>query len=518
MNIARSLLIASAIACFIVSNQPQARADAAAGPAKERTITVYSSADPASFDPQAFIAQQRQGYNPNYISQVPGFGVVRETREADLQQGQNELRFTDVAQFIDPTTVSIASLSDPQAVSVLEQNFQFDLASPDKILDRYIDQDVRAVVNAGNSTETVSGRLISKTGNQLVLKTQDGVRILNSPIPQIQLGELPGGLITRPTLVWKLTSKKAGKQNLRLGYQTEGITWRADYNLLLNGNDTAADISAWVSLMNLTGADYKDATLKLIAGDVQRIQPQAHREGAMYKSMVLDAKQEAPGFQEKSFFEYHLYTLPRKTDILQNSTQQITLFPTATGVKVEKVLVYYGQPQAAYWIFSDTPMTDRSYGNQSNKKLDIYLRLKNEKANNMGMPLPKGKVRVYKEDADDHAIEFLGEDVIDHTPKDEQVMVKIGQAFDVVGERTQTNFTVDTSARTMTESFRIELRNHKDSDQQVVIKENLWRWLTWSIVEKSDDYKKIDSRTINFEVKVPANGTKTVTYTVHYKW
>jgi hypothetical protein len=231
---------------------------------------------------------------------------------------------------------------------------------------------------------------------------------------------------------------------------------------------------------------------------------------------------EEQGFQEKSFFEYHLYTLPRRTDILSNQTQQITLFPTATDVSVETVMVYHGLPPAVrHWFFPD-PRLDSNLGQPSNSKVDVYVRFRNEDASNLGMPLPRGKVRVYKQDAEatggDGALEFIGEDLIDHTPRDERVLVKVGQAFDVVGERTQTNFTVNSAARQLTESFRIELRNHKEEPVDVIIREGLFRWVNWEIIEPSQPFEKIASRTIHFEVDVPPRGTKGVIYTVIYSW
>lgn len=480
-------------------------------------VTIYSSADPAGFDPQRFIAQQRQGYDPQYAWQVPGFGVVKEVRKVKLDAGMNELRFADVAEFIDPTTVSFTNLDDPIGTAVLEQNFQFDLVGPDKLLEKYLDRQIEVMLPRGDNVETVTGKLLSAAQGQLVLMTADGVRVLSSRGQQVKLGDLPGGLITRPTLVWKVQAGKAGEQRIRTTYQTGGLTWRADYNLVLNTTDTAGDLGAWVTLMNLSGAAYRDAQLKLIAGDVQRIAPPQDRYmmGKAARAMVAEMDQ---GFQEKTFFEYHLYTLPRKTDILMNTTQQITLFPTARDVKVEKLLVYYGLPEAGNWGFFPSPQQDRNFGNQSNPKVDVYARFQNKKENNLGMPLPKGKVRVYKRDDADGTLEFIGEDLIDHTPKDEKVLIKLGQAFDVVGERTQTDFNIDTGRKTINESIKVQIRNHKEEAVRVIIKENLYRWTTWEITKSSDPYEKVDARTIYFEVEVPANSEKTVTYSVKYTW
>jgi len=495
-------------------NPVPARAADDDGPA----ITIYSSADPAGFDPQQFIAQQRAGYNPFYANQVPGFAVVKETRAVKLAAGVGDLKFTDVAQFIDPTTVSIVDLTDPTGTSVMEQNFQFDLASPTKILDRYVDREIGYVQEKdGAVVKSLKGTLISSNQGQLVLSTPEGLRFLSYNDPGIRLPSLPDGLITKPTLVWKLNSAAGGDHKVRTTYQTQGVTWRADYNLVLAADDKTADVGAWVSLLNLCGATFKNARLKLVAGDVNRVHPQQNNPTAPMAAAALDGDG-ATGFQEKAFFEYHLYTLPRRTDVLDQTTQQLTLFPTARGVAVEKVLVYYGLPDAENWGFEPSARLDRNLGTQSNTKLDVYVRLKNSKDNQMGMPLPKGKVRVYKQDDADGTLEFVGEDLIDHTPKDETVLVKLGQAFDVVGERKQTDFKIDKRGRTMQETIQITLKNHKDAPVHVIVKENLFRWTKWDVVEKSDDFTKIDARTIHFDVDVPPNGSKIVTYTVKYSW
>ncbi|MEX0777215.1 MAG: DUF4139 domain-containing protein [Phycisphaeraceae bacterium] len=500
--------------------------------AQELGLTIYSNADPMSFDPQQFIAQQRMGYNPQFASQVPGFGVVRDTRSLDLKQGANTASFTDVAQFIDPTTVTLTDLSVPAqaqdqlGVQVVEQQFLFDLVSPEKLLEKYLDQAVTVNVNLGNGQrESVTGTLLSSTQGRLVLKTDKGVRLLSNS-GDVQLGEVPGGLITKPTLQWQLWAPNAGKRTVRTSYQTDGITWRADYNLVVNQDDTQADLGAWVTIMNLSGASFPQAKLKLIAGDVQRIQQQPMYARQMQMAAAMDGAAPA-GFEEKAFFEYHMYTLPRKTTIVQNSTQQLALFPTKRGVKVEKVLVYYGLPSdARYWVFPN-PQQDRNLGTQSSKKVDVYMRFANREDNNLGIPLPRGKVRVFKADQpkpnaagelQPETLEFIGEDLIDHTAKNETVLVKVGQSFDVTGERTQTDFKANYAQHWIEESVKITVRNAKDKAQKVIVRETLFRWVNWELIKKSDEFEKIDSRTIHFEVEVPAEGEKTVQYTVRYTW
>ena len=392
--------------------------------------------------------------------------------------------------------------------------------SPSKLLEKYVDQEIgyQEEVKAGVELRSWKGRLLSVTPGQIVVQTAEGLRFLPANDPGIRLPALPEGLITKPTLVWKVAADQAGEHSVRTTYQTNGMTWRADYNVVLNGDDTKADVGAWVTLMNLSGASFRNARLKLVAGDVQKIQPQRWPAAPASGMRRKGGEVREAGFEEKSFFEYHLYTLPRRTDVLENSTQQITLFPTASGVGVEKVLVYYGLSDAANWGVFPSPQTDHDFGRQGNSKLDVYLRFQNAKANQLGVPLPKGKVRVYKQDDADGTLEFVGEDLIDHTPRDEKVLVKLGQSFDVVGERTATDFQMDSSRKSMTESFRIQVRNHKDVAQKVVVKENLYRWTTWEITAKSDEFTKVDSRTIHFDVTVPPNGEKTVTYTVRYSW
>ena len=497
---------------LVLAAMPPFGTFAAEGPA----LTVYSSADPAGFDPQRFVSQQRAGRNPNFAWQVPGFGVVKEIREMVLEKGTNTLRFTDVAQFIDPTTVSFTDLNDRDGTAVLEQSFEFDLVSPSKLLEKYVGQSIAVIVSRGQDSERISGKLLSFNEGQLVLDTPKGVRIARSS-NELELGDLPEGLITKPTLRWLVKAEKAGTHEVRTTYQTGGMTWRADYNLVVNQEDTAADLGAWVSLMNLSGASFRNAKLKLIAGDVQRVVPQG-RQAAYRRQVTAMAVSEDVGFEEKSFFEFHLYTLPRRTDILNNSTQQLVLFPTARSIGIEKILLYYGLPQSANWGFTPNPRTDRGLGATSNKKIDVYLRFQNNEENGLGVPLPAGKVRAYKQDDADGTLEFIGEDVIDHTPKNEKVLIKLGQAFDVVGERTQTNYSMNSDGKTLTESFKIEIRNHKEISQKVIVKENLFRWTNWEITNKSQDFEKIDARTIHFEVVVPASDSQTVSYTVRYSW
>jgi hypothetical protein len=493
-----------AAACFsAVAAAPQTEPRANA-------LTIYSTARPGAIRPELY----RYGGRGQA---VPGYAVVRHQRDLELARGRNTVRFSDVAALIDPTTVAFESLTDPKGTSVVEQNFQFDLVSSEKLLQKYIDRTITVDQVRGNGVESFSGTLLSTAGG-LVLRRQDGSIQTLPHNAGVKLPELPGGLITRPTLVWDIAAARGGIHKTRVSYQTTGVTWWADYNVTYsegaNANLCKLDVGAWVSILNQSGASYPEAKLKLIAGDVQRAQPQGQILAAP-AARALAIEDKAAGFAEKAFFEYHLYTLGRATTLPDNSTKQIELFPTARGVPCEKTLVYYG---AAGRNYGGRPITDRNYGIQSNKKVDVYLGFKNAQENNMGMPLPAGRIRVSKLDDADKTLEFIGEDVIDHTPKNEKVLIKLGSAFDVVGERRQVSFSIDTARKTMTEEIEVKLRNHKTESVRVIVKENLYRWTNWQITARNHDFEKQDARTIYFPVKIVAGGEKTVRYTVQYTW
>ncbi len=476
-------------------------------------LTIYSSADPAGFDPQRWIQQQRQGVENPWG--VPGYGVVKVVRRVELPKGSGSLSFTDVAAWIDPTSVSFVDLDDPQT-AVVEQSFQFDLVSPSKLTERYLGRKIVVSSPVGDAIKVYEGVLLSATQNQLVVQMEDGLHIVGATGAQITLGELPGGLLTKPTLVWKIGNSSGGTHLIRATYQTAGITWRADYNLVLNGPENAADLSAWVTILNLSGASYPLADLKLVAGDVQRVEEQRPRGGSgggIVGSPIRMADSE--GFEEKSFFEYHLYSLPRKTDVMQNSTQQIALFPAVAGFHVQKEMLF---DFTGGMGVADTPMTAREFEMNTQGNPSVFLQFVNKKEERLGMPLPSGKVRVYKEDPADGTLEFIGEDLIEHTPRNETVRIKLGEAFDVVGERKRMDFQIDTNAKRMSESFRIEIRNQKATAQSVRVLERLFRWKNWKIENANAKFAKVDAGTIAFDAEVPPEGKKVIEYTVVYTW
>jgi hypothetical protein len=442
------------------------------------------------------------------------FGVVREKRNVDVAGNLDTLRFTDVAAQIDGTSVQFKSLTDPSA-RVLEQNYEYDLVSADKLLQKYVDKQINVLTKDGSR---YAGNLLSFDPKQLVLRQygEKGDLVMvqrGDNVKDIQFGSLPEGLITKPTLVWKLATEKIGRQLVEVAYQTAGINWQADYNAVLNAKDTGLDLGGWVTINNQSGATYKDARLKLIAGDVRRVQPAVPKLGYAMRAAAMEA--DAAGFAEKAFFEYHLYTLGRPSTVADNQTKQIELLKAA-DVPVKKVFLYDGAPQ---YRFYGGLQTSAEYGSQEfNKKVNVIIEVKNSKDNHMGMALPKGKVRLYKRDEADAALEFLGEDEIDHTPKDETIKLHIGDAFDVVGERKRTDYHVDSGRHVITESFEIRVRNHKTEPVDVLVKETLYRWNNWEITASSHKWTKFDSDTIHFPVTVAKDGEQIVTYTVRYTW
>src|SRR5688572_23791786 len=488
----------------------------ATGAEAATAITIYSSAQPGAISPEFYRPIPGQGV-PNAMS-VPGYALVRDERQMNIKQGRSQLSFTDVAALIDPTTVTFTSLSDPQT-RVLEQNFQFDLVSTQKLLQKFIDREITVDKTVGNAITPITGTLLSAS-DSIVLRGKDGSIYSLPGYTSVKFPDLPGGLNTRPTLVWDVQAPRGGSHDTRVTYQTGGITWWADYNLIFNegrdANSGVLDLSAWVSIINQSGASYPDAKLKLIAGDVHRAEPA--NQGLRNKRVMElagAAAPEADGFIEKEFFEFHLYTLGRPTTLPDNSTKQLELFDQAKKIPARKTLVYYGLVNP--WM-STSPYTDRNLGVEMNKKVDVYLEFKNDKQFGLGVPLPAGRLRVSSVDQADASLEFIGEDIIDHTPKDEQVRVKLGSAFDVVGERRQVDFAVDTKARWMEEEIEIKLRNHKTLPVEVIVKENLYRWSNWKLLKQSHKSDKEDSRTIHFPVTVPKDGETVVRYRVRYSW
>ncbi len=438
-----------------------------------------------------------------------GNAIVKETRTIDVPQGTGEVRYTGVAKTIDPTSVTFRSKSDPEGTTILEQNYEYDLVSASKLLEKYVGKAVTVV--GADGTET-NGTLMSFSNTELVIKTDGGVDILkrDETLKRVSVGELPEGLITEPTLMWMLKSDKGGSQKVEVAYSASNISWKADYITILNADDTAMDLDGWVTITNNSGKTYTEAALKLIAGEVHRVeQPRPARAMMMER---VGAAPQAPQFEEKAFSEYHLYALGRPATVKDNQIKQIQLL-NAAAVPVTKKYLY--DPLRGFQPWWNQPMMD-DFNVAEKGKIQTYILFQNDKKSNLGMPLPAGRVRVFKYDNKD--LEFIGEDSIDHTPVDEKVELLIGTAFDITAERTRTNFVKGRGANWMEESFQIVLRNHKDAPVTVYDREHLYRWTNWKITASSTDFNKLDAQTMEFPVTVKPAGEETVTYTVRYEW
>ena len=426
-------------------------------------------------------------------------GLVKDTRDMKLSQGEGELRFMDVAAHIMPVTVHAKSLNAPDKFQVLEQNYEYDLMDYNKLMDKFLDKKIKLIDwnPYQDRKETVEGTLISNNNGNPVFKINDEI-YLGHPGYKV-LPEIPENLIAKPTLMWLYANQSSGTHQLEVSYLTNNIGWKADYVFVLNKDDTGGDLSGWVTVDNKSGATYKDAKLKLVAGEVQRVQ--AQMKNALYeRDMPMSVGAMAPQFAEQGFFEYHIYDLQRKTTIKDKQTKQISLLE-ASGIKAEKELLVYGIQ--SYFTQYYRPQNPK-------QKVSVYVKFKNFKDNQLGMPLPAGVLRLYKED-DKGSLQFVGEDTIEHTPKDEEVKVKVGEAFDVAAERRQTDFKQLTTQLYET-AWEVTLRNHKEEDIVVGIIEPLYG--NWQVIERSHAFQKVDAFTIRFDVPVKKDEEVKVSYRV----
>jgi hypothetical protein len=426
-------------------------------------------------------------------------GLVKDVRTVELKAGVQNLWFEGVAAHVDPATVHIRSVDAASALRVLEQNFEYDLISPDRLMEKYLGQTIELVRLVGDEEVTVSARLVGTKGGMVY--ELEGGKIAVNPGGRVVLPALPSGLISKPSLVWMLESTKP-RHTIEASYLTGGMQWKADYVAVLSADDAKLDLSGWVTIDNHSGATYADAALKLVAGDVNRVRPE--RADMLGVSEVTASRAAKEQFQEEAFFEYHLYTLDRKTTLKDNQTKQISLL-SAEDAKVKKSFVV--SPAYGYW-FARMPNVEKP-------KVGVYISLANSKANGMGLPLPKGIVRVYKRDTQG-SLQFVGEDRIDHTPEDETVRVKMGEAFDVVAERVQTDFEVLASGHLYRSGYKVTLRNHKTDDVTVSVVELMTG--DWKITASSHEYEKEASHRVRFDVPVKAKGSAELTYTVEIRY
>jgi len=466
-------------------------------------------------------------YNQNFF-------VARERLPMDLRAGVNHVEFAGIAAHLEPDSVI---LRDPngRALQILEQNYRNDPISQELLLSFYEGKTIDFLVQHGEKQETVRGKIIRsgyipsasynngypQPGFGQPLIEVDGVLRFGLP-GQPLFPALTGDSILKPTLSWEIQTNDPGKFDGEISYVSSGMSWQADYNLVVsdksNSKFDVLDMVGWVTMRNQSGKTFENATIKLLAGDVNKIQ-EGGIGGRVYAAAKMAADQEnmAPVVREKTFDEFHLYSLQRPTTLRDQQTKQVE-FVRATSIHGQRTYVYDGAKTDQYAYYNPEQIRNEpNYGTLSNPKVWVMEEFKNADANHLGIPLPKGKLRFYRRDTDGH-LEFVGENTIDHTPKDETIRVYTGNAFDVVGERKRTNFHVESSQKWMEESFEIRVRNHKKEPVNVRVVEHLYRWTNWKLIEQSQPSRKSDAQTAEFPITIAPDGEEVVTYTVHYSW
>ena len=473
------------------------------------------------------------------------FAVVRDTVPLDLKAGVNDVRFAETTTHLEPDSVILRDPAGKVRLQILEQNYRADPVSQGLLLSLYEGKTIDFLVEHANAApEIVHGKIV-RSG--YVMHSGGMVRY-GSRYAQAQMayanpsggnGEpiievngtlrfsLPGqpifpaladDTILKPTLDWKVQSDQPAKLDAELAYVTGGMSWNADYSVVAPEKGDKIDLVGLVTMDNQSGKTFTDAKIKLMAGDVNKVQPQEDYAGYAGIRTATFSLAKDVGVTEKAFDEYHLYSLPRPTTLHDRETKQVE-FVRAAGINSERFYVYDGlNVNQSYrgWTM-DTIRQQSEYGTESNPKVWVMRAIRNSAANGLGMPLPKGRVRFYRRD-DDGQLEFTGENIIDHTPRDETLRIYTGDAFDLIGQRKRTNFKLDNDHHTADESFEIKVRNHKKEDAEIRVVEHLYRWSNWEIWQTSDVWDKTDAQTMETRVPLKPDEEKTITYTVHYSW
>ena len=466
-------------------------------------------------------------YNQNFF-------VARERFPVDLKGGVNQVQYAGVAAHLEPDSVILRDPSG-RALQILEQNYRNDPISQELLLSFYEGKTIDFLVQRGEKQEIVKGKIIRsgyipstnyangypQPGYGQPIIEIDGVLRFGLP-GQPLFPALAGDSILKPTLSWLLEASDPGQFDAELSYVSGGMTWQSDYNLVVsdksNSKYDVLDMVGWITMRNQSGKTFENARIKLLAGDVSKLQENGIG-GQLYRAeaKAMDMAAAPPPVSEKSFDEFHLYTLARPTTLRDQQTKQVE-FVQATGLHAQRLYIYDGAKTQQYGYYSaEQVRQDQNYGTQSNPKVWVMEEFKNSEGNHLGIALPKGKLRFYRRDTDGH-LEFVGENMIDHTPKDEVIRVYTGNAFDVTGERKRTNFHVDSGHNWMEESFEVRVRNHKKEPVNVRIVEHLYRWTNWKLSDQSQESTKKDAQTVEFPVTIQPDGEQIVTYTVHYSW
>jgi hypothetical protein len=451
------------------------------------------------------------------------FAVVRDLVPLDLKSGANPVVYSGATAQVEPDSVILRDPAGQHSLQILEQNYRNDPVSQELLLSLFegktIDfQNIRTKNNT-QIRELIPGKIIRSGfipgGNSEQPIIEVNGKLQFSLPGQPLFPDLGNDTILKPAFNWLLQSDTPGKFDAEVGYITGGFDWSASYNLVSPEKGDIVDLVGWITMNNNSGKTFEDAKIKLMAGDVNKIQPpRAMAVGGMYraKAMNMAMQDESAAVTEKAFDEFHLYSIARPTTLHDHETKQVE-FVHAEKMYAPTIYVYDGA--AGYQFYGLN--YDQGWGTSDNKKVLVQREFKNAETNQLGIALPKGKLRFYRRD-DGGQLQFVGENEIDHTPRNETVRVTTGNSFDLVGERKQADFKVDRSEKWIDETFEIKLRNRKKEPVEIRVVEHLYRWSNWNITAKSDEFVKKDSQTIEFRVPVKPDEEKTVTYTVHYSW
>ncbi|MEM7791296.1 MAG: DUF4139 domain-containing protein [Verrucomicrobiota bacterium] len=458
------------------------------------------------------------------------FGVVRDTVPLSLKKGLNEASHSGVTSQLEPESVVLRDPKGKIDLSVVEQSYRGDPVDQQKLLQMFEGQTIRFLRIVDRKEVIIEGKIV-RAPSLVMTKNQYGNQYEKTLGPIIEVDgelqtQLPGqplfpslgdDSVLKPTLAWKLYSEAAAKLDAQLSYLTYGMSWKADYNFVLPEQGDDVTLTGWVSIENNTGTAFNNAKIKLIAGDVNKVEdrPQgaARSRSEIAFAMELEG---APQVEAKKFDEFHLYSLPLPTTLRDQETKQVE-FVRAEKVETKKIYVYDGANIPYNWRYYGGVNQSGSYGQNAKSDVEIYREFENSDENGLGVALPAGRTRFYRLD-DDGQLEFTGENTIDHTPKNETIRVYLGNAFDLVGERKQTDFSKHRIMDQMTETFEIEIRNRSEEPVTVNVVEHLYRWSNWKILKQSHDFEKKDSKSIEFPVTVAPDGTEKITYTVEYTW
>ncbi len=432
--------------------------------------------------------------------------LVKDRRKLTLATGVNTLAFRGVSAQMRPETAMLRSL-DSAPLHILEQNFDFDLLTPQKLLEKYVGKDIQiARLNPATGKETIETATVLSTQQGTVVKIGD--RIETNPPGRFIFDNVPNNLRDQPTLVTQISNQTKGAQTAELSYLTGGLSWKSDYVAELNADDSQLDLTGWITLTNQSGTAYNHAKLQLVAGDVNHVQPERIRVKMYEMRSEMAVSTADSGVSEEGLFEYHLYSLPRETNLADKQTKQVSLL-TAQSIPVTKQLLLQG---ANYYYL-------QQYGEIGRKmKIGVFVEFDNKEDANLGLPLPKGIVRVYKNDSQDNA-QFIGEDRIDHTPKNETVRLKLGDAFDVTGTKIQTDFKKRPHSgryhNAYSSSFELTLNNAKSEPVTVTVREPIPG--EWRMLKESHPHQKVSSSMAEWKITIPAESKQILRYQVEVK-